>query len=64
MNWNGKALNSNDKHIAMNKQNLPYDGNGQKRIADYTLVALTIMIAESRMEEKEMMISIVMHCIG
>lgn len=48
----------------MNKQNLQYDGNGQKRIADYTLVALTIMIAESRMEEKEMMISIVMHCIG
>lgn len=52
MNWNGKTLNSNNKHIAMNKQNLPYDGNGQKRIADYTLVALTIMIAESRMEEK------------
>ena len=41
-----------------------YDGKGQKRIADYTLVALTIMIAESRMEEKEIMVSIVMRCIG
>ena len=40
------------------------DGKGQKRIADYTLVALTIMIAESRMEEKEIMVSIVMRCIG
>ena len=28
------------------------------------LVALTIMIAESRPEEKEMMISVVMNCIG
>lgn len=36
---------------------------GQKRIADVTLVALTIMIAESRPEEKEMMISVVMNCI-
>ena len=39
-----------------------YDEHGNKRIADYTLVALTIMIAESRIEEKEMMISIVMNC--
>lgn len=37
---------------------------GQKRIADMTLVALTIMIAESRPEEKEMMISLVMNCIA
>jgi prophage maintenance system killer protein len=37
---------------------------GQKRIADMTLVALTIMIAESRPEEKEMMISLVMTCIA
>ena len=36
---------------------------GQKRIEDATLVALTIMIAESRAEEKEMMISVVMNCI-
>ena len=36
---------------------------GQKRIADVTLVALTIMIAESRPDEKEMMISVVMNCM-
>ena len=37
---------------------------GKKTIDDYTLVALTIMIAESRSEEKEMMISVIMNCIG
>ena len=37
---------------------------GQKRIEDATLVALTIMIAESRAEEKEMMVSVVMNCIS
>ena len=37
--------------------------DGEKLIDDHTLVALTIMIAESRPEEKEMMISIVMNCI-
>ena len=38
--------------------------DGKKRVKDSTLVALTIMIAESRPEEKEMMISVVMNCIG
>ena len=38
--------------------------NGRKTIDDYTLVALTIMIAESRSEEKEMMISVIMNCIS
>lgn len=37
--------------------------DGEKVITDYTLVALTIMIAESRPEEKEMMISVIMNCI-
>lgn len=37
--------------------------NGEKTIDDYTLVALTILIAESRPEEKEMMVSVVMNCI-
>lgn len=37
--------------------------DGEKLIDDYTLVALTIMIAESRPDEKEMMISVVMNCI-
>ncbi len=37
---------------------------GVKRIADYTLVALTIMIAESKPEEKEMMVNVIMNCIA
>ena len=37
--------------------------DGQKKIEDSTLVALTIMIAESKPEEKEMMISVVMNCM-
>ncbi|MBE5931636.1 MAG: Fic/DOC family protein [Lachnospiraceae bacterium] len=37
--------------------------DGRKRIEDSTLVALTIMIAESRAEEKEMMVSVVMNCM-
>ena len=37
--------------------------DGVKRIDDYTLVALTIMIAESKPEEKEMMIKVIMNCI-
>ena len=36
---------------------------GKKRIGDAALVALTIMIAESRPEEKEMMVSVVMNCM-
>ena len=37
--------------------------DGKKTIADYTLVALTIMIAESKPEEKEMMINVIMNCM-
>ena len=37
--------------------------DGKKKIEDSTLVALTIMIAESIPEEKEMMISVVMNCM-
>jgi len=37
--------------------------DGEKLIDDHTLVALTIMIAESNPEEKEMMISVIMNCI-
>lgn len=47
----------------LDKNGILYDEDGNKRIADYTLVALTIMIAESRVEEKEMMVSIIMNCI-
>ena len=41
-----------------------YDEQGDKLLDDLTLVALTIMIAESRPEEKEMMISVIMNCIS
>ena len=36
---------------------------GSKRITDFTLVALTIMIAESKPEEKEMMVNVIMNCL-
>ncbi|MBR4630634.1 MAG: virulence protein RhuM/Fic/DOC family protein [Treponema sp.] len=38
--------------------------NGEKRIEDNTLVALTIMIAESKPEEKELMINLVMNFLN
>ena len=48
----------------LDRNGILYDAEGRKRIDDHTLVALTIMIAESRPEEKEMMVSVVMNCIG
>ena len=35
----------------------------EKRIDDYALAAITIMIAESKPEEKDMMVKIVMNCL-
>ena len=46
----------------LDKNNVLFD-EGRKLIDDYTLVALTIMIAESKPEEKEMMISVIMNCM-
>ena len=37
--------------------------DGKKLIDDHTLVALTIMIAESKPEEMEMMITVIMNCL-
>lgn len=37
--------------------------DGNKRIDDYALAAITIMIAESRPEEKELMVNLVMKCL-
>lgn len=42
-------------------QILLYDG--RKQIENSTLVALTIIIAESQAEEKEMMVSVVVNCV-
>ena len=41
-----------------------YHPNGEKRIADNTLVALTLMIAESRTEEKDIMVKVVVNLIN
>lgn len=41
-----------------------YNPDGSKRIADNTLVALTLMIAESRTEEKDMMAKVVVNLIN
>ena len=46
----------------LNKNKALFD-EGKKRIEDYTLVALTLMIAESHPSEKELMISVVMNCL-
>ena len=41
-----------------------YAEDGNKRIADNTLVALTLMIAESRTEEKDVMVKVVVNLIN
>lgn len=41
-----------------------YNKDGRKRIADNTLVALTLMIAESRAEEKDLIIKVIINLIN
>ncbi len=41
-----------------------YNPDGSKRIGDNTLVALTLMIAESRTEEKDTMVKVVVNLIN
>ena len=41
-----------------------YRPDGTKRLADNTLVALTLMIAESRTEEKDVMVKVVVNLIN
>ena len=43
----------------LNNNDILYRVDGTKRIAESTLVALTLMIAESRIEEKDIMIKVV-----
>ncbi|MBI1380667.1 MAG: hypothetical protein GC161_06215 [Planctomycetaceae bacterium] len=38
--------------------------DGTSRVSNDTLVALTLMIAESRPEEKDMLVRIVMHLLA
>lgn len=48
----------------MNNNGILYRKDGSKRIADNTLVALTLMIAESRTEEKDVMVKVVVNLIN
>ena len=48
----------------MNNNNILYRPHGSKRIADNTLVALTLMIAESKTEEKDIMVKVVVNLIN
>lgn len=48
----------------MDNNGILYNPDGSKRIADNTLVALTLMIAESRTEEKDVMVKVVVNLIN
>ena len=48
----------------MNNNNILYRPDGSKRIADNTLVSLTLMIAESKTEEKDIMVKVVVNLIN
>ena len=48
----------------LNNNHILYYPDGSKRIADSTLVALTLMIAESRTEEKDVMVKVVVNLIN
>ena len=48
----------------MERNGILYGENGRKLIADNALVALTLMIAESRTEEKDVMMKVVVNLIN
>ena len=48
----------------LEKNGVLFDSNGSKRIADNTLVALTLMIAVSKPEEKDTMIKVIVNLIN
>ena len=48
----------------LNNNGILYRADGTKRIADNTLVALTLMIAESRTDEKDIMVKVVVNLIN
>ena len=48
----------------LNNNGILYREDGSKRFADNTLVALTLMIAESRTEEKDVMVKVVVNLIN
>ena len=65
------SISDGNKRIAatlflwfLNNNGILYREDGTKRLADNTLVALTLMIAESRTEEKDMMVKVVVNLIN
>ena len=48
----------------LNNNRILYRADGSKRLADNTLVALTLMIAESKTEEKDVMVKVVVNLIN
>ena len=48
----------------LNNNGILYRADGSKRLSDNTLVALTLMIAESRTEEKDVMVKVVVNLIN
>ena len=48
----------------LNNNGILYRKDGTKRLADNTLVALTLMIAESKTEEKDVMVKVVVNLIN
>jgi prophage maintenance system killer protein len=48
----------------LEKNKILYKADGSRRIADNALVALTLMIAESKPDEKELMIKVVVSLIN
>ena len=48
----------------LNNNHILYRADGSKRLADNTLVALTLMIAESKTEEKDVMVKVVVNLIN
>ena len=55
---------SNSFGIYLEKNKNLYLPDGSKRISESALVALTLQIAESKPEEKEMMINVVVNLIN
>jgi len=47
----------------LDKNDALYDSDGERRLSEATLVALTLLIAESRPEEKEIIVNIITHLL-
>jgi prophage maintenance system killer protein len=48
----------------LNENKILYNEDGSKRLADNALVALTLLIAESRAEEKDTMVKVIVNLIN